>query len=185
MMATNSVLLLFSCAAAFRAPRAQLLRPEARATLCLQMRGGEARATLCLRMRGGGELPERRLPYAVLGAVSSAAWLATATAALATYKPERVLHNAIGVAEAATAVPVIGAVGATLAGCSARRGVAGRRLHLAWASASAWSAAAVLWAPRLMAAVVRGTSHPASCGRDDFREISGGKTTRNGHRRAW
>ena len=172
MMAT-STLLLFSCAAALRAPRAQLLRPEARATLCLQM-------------RGGGELPERRLPYAVLGAVSSAAWLATATAALATYKPERVLHNAIGVAEAATAVPVIGAVGETLARCSARRGVAGRRLHLAWASASAWSAAAVLWAPRFTAAVVRGTSsHPASCGRDDFREISGGKTTRNGHRRAW
>ena len=29
------------------------------------------------------------------------------------------------------------------------------------------------------------TSAPASCDRDDFREISTGKTTRNCHRRIW
>lgn len=91
-------------------------------------------------------------PAASLRAAASAtAWAASAAYALGTYKPERIAHNAVGVAQALTALPLIAA---------AAQAPDDRRLALAWAAASAWSVAGVVFAPAMTRAFVRGTSHP-------------------------
>ena len=70
---------------------------------------------------------------------------------LGTYKPERIAHNAVGMAQALTALPLVAA---------AAQAPDDRRLALAWAAASAWSVACVVFAPAVTRAFVRGTSHP-------------------------
>lgn len=102
--------------------------------------------------------------YMLGGGASTAAWSVCAWQALATYKPWRVTHNTIGVAQALTALPLLWAVSASLA-AAARDGRlrrrAFRRLNLGLAAASLWSAAAVFWAPAFTSAVVR-TADPVA-----------------------
>lgn len=104
--------------------------------------------------------------YLLGGAATSAAWAACATSALATYKPWRITHNSIGVAQALTALPLVWACCAALSS-AARAGRARlrrpefRRLNLGLASASLWSAVTVVWAPAFTSAVVR-TADPVS-----------------------
>ena len=95
--------------------------------------------------------PAARKPANLRAAASSVAWAATAAYSLGTYKPERIAHNAVGVAQALTALPIIAA---------AAQAPDDRRLALAWAAASAWSVACVVFAPAVTRAFVRGTSHP-------------------------
>lgn len=99
--------------------------------------------------------------YLVAGGATMASWAACAVASLATYKPHRVLHNSIGVAQALTVLPLVWACFSVLADGArpGRRGLGAspshRRLNLALAAASLWCAAAVVAAPRLTAANVR------------------------------
>ena len=95
--------------------------------------------------------PVARKPANLRAAASSVAWAASAAYSLGTYKPERIAHNAVGVAQALTALPIIAA---------AAQAPDDRRLALAWAAASAWSVACVVFAPAVTRAFVRGTSHP-------------------------
>ena len=64
---------------------------------------------------------------------------------------DRIAHNAVGIAQALTALPLVAA---------AAQAPDDRRLALAWAAASAWSVACVVFAPAVTRAFVRGTSHP-------------------------
>lgn len=92
---------------------------------------------------------------------SSAAWVACAISALCTYKPHRIAHNAVGVAQALSILPLLRATGITLSvGAWYGRFAQLRRLNLGLAFASIWSAIAVVWAPSLTAAAVRGASDP-------------------------
>ena len=95
--------------------------------------------------------PAARKPANLRAAASSVAWAASAAYSLGTYKPERIAHNAVGVAQALTALPLIAV---------AAQAPDDRRLALAWAAASAWSVACVVFAPAVTRAFVRGTSHP-------------------------
>ena len=104
-----------------------------------------------------------RAAHLLAGAATSTAWAACAVAALATYKPERVVHNAIGVLAALSHLPAAWACFLVLARAARDRDAPSRaplaRLDLSLAAASAWSAAAVVFAPALTAATVR-TSDP-------------------------
>lgn len=100
------------------------------------------------------------LAYTAAGTAASVAWTACSAAALTTYKPHRIVHNSIGVAQALTALPTLWACSAALSsaarrGSEALRSVACRRLNLALAAACIWSAVAVIWAPAFTAANVR------------------------------
>lgn len=103
--------------------------------------------------------------YRLLGGATSAAWVCCSVAALATYKPHRVLHNAIGVAQACTALPLVWTTTESLARTVADNGwealgdAQPRSLNLGLAAASAWCAVTAAAAPAFTAAVVR-TSDP-------------------------
>ena len=126
-------------------------------------------AVASLSMRAPSPLPQSilqapRLPaaYGGCGYASGAVWTSCAVASLATYKPHRILHNAMGVAQASVVLPLIYAVSATLVGAERRGEPESRRLTLAWAAASAWSAVCVRCSERLTRAVVRGAAHPVT-----------------------
>jgi len=80
--------------------------------------------------------------YMLAGAATVGAWGACSIGALATYKPWRYTHNAIGVLQALTAVPLIWAVFSVLMRASREAGglraPACRRLNVAVAGASIW-----------------------------------------------
>ena len=90
-------------------------------------------------------------PANLCAAASATAWAASSFWSLGTYKPHRIAHNAVGIAQALTALPLVAA---------AAQAPDDRRLALAWAAASAWSVACVVFAPAVTRAFVRGTSHP-------------------------
>mmetsp|Transcript_100872 Transcript_100872/g.323762 ORF Transcript_100872/g.323762 Transcript_100872/m.323762 type:complete len:365 (+) Transcript_100872:1-1095(+) len=109
--------------------------------------------------------PRLARAYEVAGVATAGVWAACAMGALATYKPWRVTHNAIGVLQALAAVPLISGAASSLA--AAARGRPPwrpedvRQLSFGFAAASVWSVVAVLLAPRLTAAMVR-TSDPVT-----------------------
>ena len=88
------------------------------------------------------------------------AWSACALASLATYKPHRVLHNSIGVAQALTALPLLQSTTTCLAE-AARDGwlqmarPEHRTLNLGLGAAAMWSAVTVAAAPLFTSANVR------------------------------
>ena len=119
-----------------------------------------------------GSQPLLANAYLLGGIASGAAWGACAHQALATYKPWRVRHNSIGVAQALTALPLLWGVtralattarggGRLLAVENSQRARCYRQLNLGLAAASLWSAACVVWAPRFTAALVR-TADPVT-----------------------
>ena len=75
---------------------------------------------------------------------------------MCTYKPHRIVHNAIGVAEALTALPLLAASISVVASAETA-GSPGcqRRLLLGLAAASVWLAVAAAFSPAFTAAVVR------------------------------
>lgn len=107
--------------------------------------------------------------FLVGGAASSVAWGVCAHQALATYKPWRIRHNSIGVAQALTTLPILwgtaralsSATRATTAASSAATTTTigehrqYRRLSLGLAAASVWAAVGVAWSRHFTAAVVR------------------------------
>ena len=107
-----------------------------------------------------------RTALLISGAGSTAAWTATASFALCTYKPHRWTHNLIGVSQALTALPLLWACLAVLHAAAkpdgdglSLRSPECRRLSLGLAAASLWSAIAVVGSRAFTAAVVR-TSDP-------------------------
>ena len=67
-------------------------------------------------------------PANICAVASATAWAASAAYSLGTYKPERIAHNAVGIAQALTALPLIAV---------AAQAPDDRRLAPAWAAASA------------------------------------------------
>ena len=93
--------------------------------------------------------------YLIIGGATMASWGLCALAALATYKPHRIVHNSIGVLQASATMPMIWAVCSSLSAAEDHSAPSCRKLNLGLAVASLWSAAAVLCAPILTAANVR------------------------------
>ena len=96
--------------------------------------------------------------FQIAGWATAATWSVISVAALATYKPHRIMHNSIGVAQSLTALPLIIACFTALkdaASSGSLQLAACRRLNLGLATASIWSAFAVVFAPALTSAVVR------------------------------
>ena len=74
---------------------------------------------------GGTDSADRLLPagYLASGLCTAVVWAWCAYGSLATYKPHRITHNSIGVAQALTVLPLIWSVTATLAkSCAAASG---------------------------------------------------------------
>jgi len=94
----------------------------------------------------------------VCGSATALAWMGCASFALCTYKPHRIVHNLIGVSQALTALPLLWASFSCLSAAVAEsrlRSPEGRRLSLALAVASVWSAITAMWSPAFTSAVVR------------------------------
>ena len=103
-----------------------------------------------------------RQPAALIagGVATSAAWSASVSFALCTYKPWRIVHNSIGVAQGLTALPLILSCTSALheAAVAHEEGIntpACRKLALALVASNIWAAVAVVWAPALTSANVR------------------------------
>ena len=96
----------------------------------------------------------------ISGAGSAISWVTTAGYAMCTYKPHRVVHNAIGTSQALTALPVLWSCITVLSDGSTSPDET-RRLAVGVAVACIWSAITVIWAPTFTSAVVR-TVDPVS-----------------------
>ena len=102
-----------------------------------------------------GLRPLRPQLYVLGGRLSMASWASEAVVSLATYKPERLLHNSVGVSQACSVLPLIWACTSVLAQESHNMTRAHRRLQLGLAAASVWSATTVVFSPIFTSAMVR------------------------------
>ena len=98
--------------------------------------------------------------YLLAGSATAFVWIGCAFGALATYKPWRYTHNAVGVLEALSALPLIwacfyGLAAASREGWLRLRLPDCRRLNLGIAAASIWSAITVWFSPAFTSALVR------------------------------
>ena len=140
-----------SCTPAGASVRPPMLLPRRHAATVLQAEPPSA---------AEDDLGPTPTAYALGGRGAMLAWSACALVSLATYKPHRLLHNSIGVAQALTALPLLQSSTTCLAeaargGWSQLARPEHRTLNLGLAAAALWSAVTVAAAPLFTSARVR------------------------------